>query len=348
MLTAFWGRSIYLGATVLLPEGYDTETISYPVIYQQGHFSLRAPMRFAEGNAMYREWIKEDFPRMIVVTFQHPNPYYDDSYAVNSVNVGPYGDAILQELIPEIEQRFRIIKEPYARILTGGSTGGWEALALQLFHPDFFGGTWAYCPDPVTFAGYEGVDIYNDENAFYKQYDWYRTPTPNIRDPFGQVFLTVEQKNHFELVNGTKGRSGRQMDIWSAVYGPLGADGYFKPLFDKYTGVIDRDVAEYWKENYDLLYFMQENWSSLGPKILDKLHIYTGDMDTYYLDKAVVLMDQWMKTTSDPHYPGYFMYGDREPHCWSGPGTQVERIKEIAQYILRNKPVDATSPWWRY
>lgn len=348
ILTAFWGRPIYLGATILLPRDYEIETIDYPVIYVQGHFSLGAPLRFAEGNALYREWTQDNFPRMIVVTFQHPNPYYDDSYAVNSVNVGPYGDAIMQELIPEIEGRFRIIREPYARILTGGSTGGWEALALQLFHPDFFGGTWAYCPDPVTFAGYEGVDIYEDQNAFYKQYEWYRTPTPNIRDPFGQVLLTVEQKNHFELVNGTKGRSGRQMDIWSAVYGPLGEDGYFEPLFDKYTGVINRDVALYWKEHYDLLHILQKNWSSLGPKIIDKLHIYTGDMDTYYLDKAVVLMEEWMKTTTNPHYPGFFMYGDREPHCWSGPVTQGERLKEIGQFIIRKKPEGTTTPWWQY
>ena len=77
---------------------------------------------------------------MIAVTFQHPTPYFDDSYAVNSVNVGPYGDAVMDELIPEVEKRFRVIREPYARILSGGSTGGWEAAALQIFHPDFFGG----------------------------------------------------------------------------------------------------------------------------------------------------------------------------------------------------------------
>jgi len=348
MLTRFWGRPIYLGATVLLPRDYQRETLSYPVVYHQGHFSLAPPLGFEVGGELFKEWVKDDFPRLIVVTFQHPTPYYDDSYAVNSVNVGPYGDAILQELIPEIEKRFRVIKEPYARILTGGSTGGWEALALQLFHPDFFGGTWCYCPDPVSFQSYEGIDVYQDENAFYKQYEWYRVETPNIRDVFGQVRLTARQKNHFELVCGTKGRSGRQMDIWAAVFGPLGKDGYFEPLFDKSTGVINKKVAEYWKENYDLLYYMQKNWATLGPKIVDKLHIYTGDMDTFHLDKAVVLMEQWMQTTTDPHYPGFFMYGDRKPHCWIGPVTQAERLKEIAQFILRKKPEGATTPWWRY
>ena len=145
-LTKFWGRPIYLGAVVLLPRDYERETMSYPVNYVQGHFSLAPPYGFDEKNDFSKVWLADDFPRMIAVTFQHPTPYFDDSYAVNSVNNGPYGDAIMQELIPEIEKRFRVIREPYARILSGGSTGGWEAAALQIFHPDFFGGAWSYCP----------------------------------------------------------------------------------------------------------------------------------------------------------------------------------------------------------
>jgi S-formylglutathione hydrolase FrmB len=348
LLTKFWGRPVYLGATVLLPRDYETASMSYPVVYHQGHFSLQPPLRFEEGGELHRDWIADDFPRVIVVTFQHPNPYFDDSYAVNSANVGPYGDALMQELIPEVEKRFRVVREPWARALTGGSTGGWEALALQLFHPDFFGGTWAYCPDPVTFSAYEGIDLYEDENAFYKDYGWYRVPTSNIRDTFGQVRLTAEQKNHFELVAGTKGRSGYQMDIWSAVYGPVGEDGYYEPVFDKRTGVVNRDVARYWKENYDLLYYMQKNWATLGPKIEGKLHVYTGDMDTFYLDKGVVLMQEWMKSTENPHYEGFFLYGDRKPHCWIGPVTEAERLREIAQYMLRRKPEGTTTPWWSY
>jgi hypothetical protein len=348
LLTRFWGRPIFLGATVLLPRDYDRDSSAYPVLYQQGHFSLEPPLGFREGGPLHQEWIKQDFPRMLVVTFQHPNPYYDDSYAVNSANVGPYGDALMQELIPEIEKRFRVIREPHARILAGGSTGGWEALALQLFHPDFFGGTWCYCPDPVTFSAYEGVDIYKDDNAFFKQHEWYRVETPNIRGSFGEVRLSVRQKNLFEHVNGSKGRSGRQMDVWSAVFGPVGKDGYFEPLFDKRTGVINRDVAAYWKERYDLLYYMQRNWPALGPKLEAKLHFYVGDMDTYYLDKGVVLLEQWMKTTANPHEPGFFLYGDRKPHCWSGPVTPAERVREIAQYVLRNNPGGAVAPWWRH
>ncbi|HEY2013259.1 MAG TPA: alpha/beta hydrolase-fold protein, partial [Bryobacteraceae bacterium] len=353
--TKFWGRPIYLGATVLLPRDYDQSTIEYPVLYEQGHFGLGAPLGFStspggrggRGLELYTEWIKDNFPRMIVVTLQHPNPYFDDSYAVNSVNVGPYGDAILHELIPEIEKRFRIIKQPWARLLSGGSTGGWEALALQVFYPEFYGGTWAYCPDSVDFSDVEGIDIYRDKNAFYKEIDWRREPTINSREINGQVRSTSEQRNHFELVNGTHGRSGEQLDIWSAVFGPLGKDGYFEPLFDKRTGVMNPEVAQYWKEHYDLRYHLEKNWYKLGPQLVDRLHIFVGDADNFFLNNGVHLLEDWMKTTRDPHYEGYFVYGAMKGHCYSGPENSAGRLKEMAQYILSKMPAGTVAGWWK-
>lgn len=348
-LTEFWGRPIHLGATILLPKDYAQETMDYPVVYYQGHFSLDPPMRFEEGGDFYQDWVKDDFPRMIVVTFQDPTPYFDTSYSVNSVNAGPYGDALMEELIPEVEKRFRVIREPYARILTGGSTGGWEALAMMILYPDFFGGTFAYSPDPVTFTNVEGINIYEDVNAFYKQHEWRRVPTPNTRETDGAIRLTSRQRNHFELVCGTRGRSGQQLDVWSAVYGPIGEDGYFKPLFDKHTGEIDRSVAEYWKEHFDLLHHLKKNWASLGPKLVGKIHIYCGDTDNFYLNVAVKELEQWMKTTTDPHYPGYFVYGDGKGHGFAREkGTESRRIFQWAEFILRNKPDGAATPWWRY
>lgn len=356
LLTAFWGRPIYLGATVLLPRDYDTEAVSYPVNYVQGHFSLGAPLGFdpdfkpTERNPynVSTDWMKDGFPRMVVVTFQHPNPYFDDSYAVNSVNVGPYGDAIMQELIPEVEKRFRVIREPYARVLSGGSTGGWESFALQVLHPDFFGGTWSYCPDSLTFTDVEGVDVYKDVNAFYKDRGWLRVPTINSREVNGQVRQTSEQRNRFELVNGTRGRSGEQIDIWSAVFGPIGEDGYFEPLFDKRTGVINAKVAEYWREHYDLLEYLRRNWPTAGPKLVGKLHVYTGDVDTYFLNNSTRDVESWLKTTANPHEEGFFLYGNGKPHCWSGPVNAGERLKEMAQFIAARKPDGANTPWWKY
>ena len=358
-LSKFWGRPIYLGATVLLPRDYATSTISYPVNYIQGHFGLAAPYGFeasatgrgaAAGRAFRDQWMSDGFPRIIAVTFQHPTPYFDDSYAVNSVNMGPYGDAIMNELIPEIEKRYRVIKEPWARWLSGGSTGGWESLALQIFHPDFFGGTWSSCPDPVTFTDVEGVNMYKDANAFYKNYSqWQLTPTVNSREVDGEIRQTAQQRYWMELVNGTHGRSGTgQEDIWQAVWGPIGADGYFKPAVDSRTGVIDHSVIQYWHDHYDLLNYLQQNWPTVGPKLVDKIHIYVGNMDSFFLDRATRQLQAWMKTTQNPHYEGYFVYGDQKPHCWSGPGTSADRLRDMAEYGLRHMPAGTTTPWWKY
>jgi hypothetical protein len=348
LLTKFWGRPIYLGATVLLPRDYDRSTVKYPILYRQGHFSLAPPLGFTEGNDLYNAWMGDDFPRMIVVTLQHPTPYFDDSYGVNSANNGPYGDAIMQELIPEIEKRFRVIGEPWARITDGGSTGGWISLAHQFFYPDFYGGVWSYCPDSVTFSDVEGINVYKDENAFYRRIDWRTVPIINTREVNGHVRLTSEQRNHMELVNGTRGRSGEQLDIWSAVFGPVGKDGYFEPLFDKRTGVMNRAVGEYWRDHYDLLEYLKRNWTKVGPRLVDKVHVYTGTMDNFFLNNSTKELEEWMKTTQNPHYKGFFLYGDGKGHCWQGPESTPERLTQMAAHIARHKPEGMTTPWWVY
>jgi hypothetical protein len=339
MLTAFWGQPIYIGATILLPKDYAAHPDQhYPTIYQEGHFSTGAPFGFREdgGNDFSKDWASDSMPPFLAVTIQHPSPWFDDSYAVNSANNGPYGDAIHEELIPEIEQEFRCISEGYARLLTGGSTGGWESFALQVLYPDFYGGCWAFSPDPLDFHNVEGINIYNDQNAFYKQHEWYRAPTPNTRVPAtGEVMLTSQQRNTMELVNGTHGRSGGQLDIWSAVFGPVGDDGYFKPLFDKSTGSIDSTVALYWRDHWDILYYLQHHWSEVGPKLVGKLHVFAGRMDDFYLNIAVYHVEDFLSATKDPFYGGSFMYGDRGGHGWR-PWTTAQLIRIMAAYLKQN------------
>jgi hypothetical protein len=348
ILSEFWGQPMYLGAVVLLPKGYDEFTgRSYPVNYMQGHFSLRTPYGFVDpaseagsrragrGTSFSDFWLSDDCPRMLAVTFQHPCPYYDDSYAVNSPNVGPFGDAIMQELIPYIEDNFRIIREPYARVLSGGSTGGWIALALQVFYPAFFGGTFSLCPDPVDFRYLQCIDIYRDKNAYFKEFGWRQVPTASDRNTFGITLLTSEQRNRYEQVLGTRGRSGEQVDIFEAAYGPIGEDGYAKPLFDPQSGEIDPEVAEYWKEHFDLRYILERDWETIGPQLEGKIHIYTGDMDTYYLNNAVVLMERFLEKTEDPYYGGVIEYGEGKPHCWGPYGADL--IKLIGKHIEKSR-----------
>ena len=349
LLTEFWGHPIYMGAIVLLPKGYqENPDVYYPVHYQQGHFSLRAPGGFREESSFYTAWTSENFPRMIAVTFQHPCPYFDDSYAVNSENCGPYGDAILEELIPLIEDRFRIIKQPRARVLSGGSTGGWEALALQIFHPDFFGGAWSFFPDPVDFRYYQLTNIYKDKNAFYQEFEWMRIERPMMRDVHGQVLVTLRQLSQLEAVLGSKGRSGQQLDIWQAAYGPVGEDGYPQQLWDKITGEIDHSVAEYMKERFDLRYYLQKNWKDIGPLLVGKIHVYCGDMDNFYLNEAVYELEDMLEKTQEPYYAGSFTYGrPRMGHGWSPFDRNTGELYLImANHIENNSPEKPVK--WRY
>jgi hypothetical protein len=282
-----------------------------------------------------------------MVVIQHANPFYDDSYAVNSANVGPYGDAINQELLPFIEKKFRGIGQGWSRGLFGGSTGGWETLATQIFYPDQYNGAWGACPDAVDFRQYETINIYDEKSAFYINSDWKKTPHPDGRNPLGHLESTTEEDIHWELVLGTKGRSGDQWNIWQAVYGPVGADGYPALIWDPMTGTIDHKVAAYWHDHYDLRNILQRDWATLGPKLRGKLHIYVGTMDTWHLNNAVYLMEDFLKSTTNPPADAVVEYGERQPHCWSGHETAYW-FKSFESRILASAPSGADVKSWRY
>ncbi len=361
LLSKFWGQAIFIGATVLLPKDYNKHPdVSYPVIYEQGHFGLEAPFRIepdppADGSKWqtlgyegFQAWSGDNFPRMIAVSFQHPTPFFDDSYAVNSANDGPYGDALMQELIPYVEEHFRIIRQPWARVLTGGSTGGWESLALELYHPDFFGGTWTGFPDPIDFRHYQLVNIYSDPNAFeVPGFDWVPRERPLMRTTEGQVIETIRQMSQMEEVLGSHGRSGQQLEAWEAVYGPVGADGYPEPLWDKRTGVINRKVADYIRDHgYDLRDYAAKNWSKIGPLLTDNVFIWVGDMDNYYLNLAVYDMEDFFK--KHPEAKAHFEYGRPEKgHGWF-PWSVADFVKMMADHVSSHAPAGTDVQSWHY
>ncbi|HZS43951.1 MAG TPA: alpha/beta hydrolase-fold protein [Blastocatellia bacterium] len=370
LLSKFWGQPIFIGATVLLPKDYDrNKGVYYPVNYEQGHFSLGNPGGFSERSASQsgatgatsqaqqranrraefsEAWLSDKYPRMMFVTFQHPTPYYDDSYAVDSPNSGPYGQAITQELIPYIESHFRAIPKPYARILSGGSTGGWESLALQILYPDYFGSTYSYCPDPVDFHYFQMVNIYDWTNAWERKEKWISEPIPGERSPDGMIISTMKQQLSYERALGDHGRSGEQWDAWESTYGPLGEDGFFKPIFDPQTGNIDKNVAAYYKDHWDLDQYLKTHWNEIGHRLQGKLHIWVGDADTYFLNDAVHQLEEFLNTTSDPPYGGSIVYGPGKPHCWTGPLSLADQMKAMAQDTAARAPRDADTSWWRF
>jgi len=375
VLTKFWGRPMYLGAIVVIPEGWASHpNAHYPLLVNQGHFPedfrgfrTTPPEPDLSGFQLqreqtryqfYQDWTTGKLPRMLLLLIQHANPYYDDSYAVDSANLGPYGEAINRELIPYIEKEFRGIGQGWARAVYGGSTGGWETLATQIFYPDDFNGAWGACPDPVDFHAYQMVDIYKDQNAYFTIGPFGRIAQPEMRTPPGLILATTEGTNRWELVLGTHGRSGEQWDIWQAVFSPVGPDGYPAEIWNQRTGVINHEVAAYWLEHYDLTAILQRNWKTLGPKLQGKLHVTVGTADTYYLDGAVHLMQHALDATSNPHSDATFDYGVDQPHCYTGPPGSTTReggltftqrvLKAAAAYMLETAPPGADTTSWRY
>lgn len=388
LLTKFWGRPMYLTALVLLPEGWaEHPQAHYPEMVFEGHFPDGFPdfrtsppdpglkpdyserfhlagynrIQQEEAYAEYQKWISPGFPRFLVIEIQHANPFYDDSYAVNSANVGPYGDAIETELMPAVERQFRGIGQGWARFLYGGSTGGWESLAVQMFYPDHYNGAFVACPDPVDFHAYTTRDIYKDDNMFTLEGANKRVEQPSMRDYLGHTLISLRENVQYEAALGDRGRSGEQFDIWQAVYGPVGDDGYPRPIFDKQTGAIDHTTAAYWREHYDLDAILQRDWATLGPKLQGKLHLYVGSDDTYFLNDAVYLMEDFLKTTGTPGhgvpYEGEVAYGPRAEHCWNGDPTlpnALSRLHYNTMYVPKiMERIEKTAPKgadmsWRY
>jgi hypothetical protein len=361
LLTEFWGRPMYLGAHILLPEGFDTHpNVKYPLAIYHGHFpsdisgfSTTPPnpnlipdtsARFnitgynkiqeEEAYQFYKQWTGSSFPRVLAIEIQHATPYYDDSYAVNSANMGPYGDAITYELIPEIEKQFRGIGQGWARFTYGGSTGGWEALAVQVFYPNEYNGAYAACPDPIDFNHYTTINIYKDENAYYAKSDFKDLARPSHRNYLGHVSSTIKETNQRELALGTHSRSGDQYDVWEAVFSPMGEDGYPKRIFDKHSGTIDKSVAAYWKENYDLAHIIKRDWPKIGEQLKGKIHLYVGDMDNYYLNNAVYTAEDMLKQLKNPSCNCVIDYGDRAEHCWNGDHTQPNYISRLRYHQM--------------
>jgi hypothetical protein len=385
LLTEFWGRPMYLGAHVLLPEGWDTHTqVKYPLAIYHGHFpddfggfrttppdtALKPDYsaRFGisgynriqqqEAYDFYKMWTGPGFPRVLAVEIQHPTPFYDDSYAVNSANNGPYGDAITYELIPEIEKRFRGIGQGWARFTYGGSTGGWEALAVQVMYPTEYNGCYAACPDPIDFRAYTNFNIYKDRNAYHEQGPFRKTLRPGHRNYLGQVNATIQDMNYRELALGDNSRSGDQWDVWESVYSPVGTNGYPKPIFNKRTGEIDSTVAAYWKEHYDLSHIIERDWPKFGKQWQGRIHLYCGDMDNYYLNNAVYLAEERLRKLTNPPFDGEVDYGDRAEHCWNGDHQNPNYISRLryhrmfipkwAEEVRRTAPSGADLTSWRY
>lgn len=368
ILSDFWGFPIYLSANVLLPKGWaEHPNARYPVALlnsfdTEPFFFKTDPATRAEdqdlvtksnlqtGYDFYQSWISDGFPRFLAVTLEQPCPFFLEAYSVDSANCGPYGKALTEELIPALEAKYRAIGKPYARLVEGASTGGWESLNLQLKYPDYFGGTWTFNPDPIDFHHYQQTNAYADDNAFsVPQSEWVNAERPFRRTVEGQVNLTQRQLSRYEAVSGSHGRSWGQLEGWEAIYSPVGPDGYPMELWDKQTGKIDHKVAEAMRAGgYDLTDYARRNWATLGPKLRGKLNLISGEMDNFYLNLAVYDFEAMVRETAGPDYPARFVYGrPKKGHSWHHTDW-AGVVHEMAEQVKANAPAGDDVSQWNY
>ncbi len=279
-LSAFWGRPTVMRAWVLTPPGFDASgPTRYPTVYYThgfgGNFErLTGPLRM-----LYAAMQDGSMPPMLWVLLDESSPTGTHEFA-DSVNNGPWGQALTAELIPYLEARFPMDAQPSGRLLQGHSSGGWATLWLQTRYPKLFGGTWSTSPDPSDFHDYTGVDLYAPNANVYRKADG--SAYPLVRDG-GQVKGTLEQFAKLERVLGSY---GGQLSSLEWVFSPRGPDGTPVPLFDRDTGAVNPEVVAYWREHYDIAHLVQTHWGRLRPDLDGKIHVVVGDADTFYLDGA--------------------------------------------------------------
>jgi hypothetical protein len=280
-LARFRGTPQSIDAWVLTPPGYDPDAhATYPVVYTAGGFGATHRL---DGQMLSRQWHLMEtgaIPPMIWVTLDFSSPMGTTEFA-DSVNNGPWGEALVRDVIPALEFRYRMDAWPTGRFLTGHSSGGWFALWTMVSHPEMFGGAWATSPDPSDFHDFLGVDIYAPDANMYR--DASGAPRP-LERAGGKVRQTIEQLARLETVLG---HEGGQLRSFERVFSPRRADGSLAPMFDRGTGAVDPAVAAYWRSHYDIAYRIEHDWGRLRKHLDGKLHLTVGTADSYYLDGSV-------------------------------------------------------------
>jgi S-formylglutathione hydrolase FrmB len=277
-LSAFWGRPVQMRGIVLTPPGYDPRgKTRYPTVYWTHGFGGALPFFAPTAARFYGDMASGKTPPMIYVFLDESLPTGTHEFA-DSVNNGPWGQALTAELIPSLEKEYRMDAKAGGRFLTGHSSGGWATLWLQTRYPKLFGGTWSTSPDSSDFHDFTGVDIYGASANAYRKPDG--SATPLVRDK-GKLIASFEQYTRLEEVQGGY---GGQIASFDWVFSPRGADGRPVPMFDRQTGAVNPAVVPYWRDNYDIAWRVARDWKSLKPDLDGKIHLYVGTADTFYLD----------------------------------------------------------------
>lgn len=297
LLTKFWGKPTYIRAWVMLPPGYDAKAKkTYPTVYWTHGFGGNFDYSLVSGLSMRKAMVEHKAPPMILVMLDESLPEGTHEFA-DSVNNGPWGAALTEEFIPDIEARYRMDARRSGRFLNGHSSGGWATLQLQVNYPQVFGGTWSTSPDPSDFHNFTGPDLYEPHANLYRKADG--SAWPIMRED-GKVQATFEQ---FAKLEAVLGPYGGQVSSFDWVFSPKSPSGAPEPMFDRVTGEVDPQVVAYWHDHYDLAYLAEAHWAENGALLKGRIHLFVGTADTFYLDGSARLFEARLKKLSaDPHF----------------------------------------------
>ena len=338
LLSAFRGEPVTLRAGVLLPIDYDPAK-QYAAVYTIPGFSGRHTEVHQYARWRSGPW-GELRKRAFIIVLDPESPNGHTLFCDSRVN-GPCARALIEELIPAVEARFPLVREPWARIVTGHSSGGWSSLWLGTQYPGTFGACWSTGPDPVDFRRLELIDIYGDANAYMTADGGER---PAARFPGGRlgagtykVTMSLRDENGGEGVLGPNNTSGQQWDSWMACWGtPDPAnEAVAKPLFDAKTGALDHAEAKAY-EAYDIRLLLARDPERYVPLFAQNVRILCGELDNYYLNEAVSLLKEELARHDLPAGPGYVKlvpgadHGGSlfmRPEMTAVPGEMVEHLK---------------------
>jgi hypothetical protein len=363
LLSQFWGEDMYIAADILLPSGWDKKNNArrkYPAAYWTFHYPTRNPCGFVEppgvqkegknwffGDARFSDWwLSGDAPQMVVIQLRTENPYGEVSQQADSPNMGPWDSAAWQELIPELQKRFRLYNAGWARSVFGWSTGGWMATNQMLEHPEKYAGAWAYAPDILSFDAFPYLNLYDARNAYWTDYGWTTIPVPSYSSPDGVPEGLMYQDYGFESVLHTHLRGYGYASYSFGTWCPPGADGYTAPAWDMTTGKIDHSVTDYMAANWDMTKKVVREWPAEGRQLRGKLHLYVGYTDGG-LEYPFKRFQSAVQGLKNPRADAQFVISPVAGHAVPRPNGMLGQIREMARTMKAAAPGKAKTWWFR-
>jgi hypothetical protein len=300
MLGAALRRSASIRATVVLPFGYDDLAYPrrmWPTIYVLGDFGSKGAEAFESASVLRDPGARAAVPQAVWVFLDSSSPWGHRAFCDSDAH-GPVARALVEEFIPALEERFRLISEPGARVLLGHGFGGWNAIHLALTAPGTFGSCFASAPDFVDFSAVGRIDLYRDASMFTARDG---TDAPAVRSILGpnddRLHLTLREQMLAERAVDPMGRSGQRWAARDAMWSPWDAERNApRAICDASTGAPDPIAGEAWSR-FDIAKRLEREPAAIGPLLSERVSILASTRDSFYRNEAVARLkaklDAW-------------------------------------------------------